>query len=261
MSISDKLTQIAENEQKVYNAGYEKGKSEGGDSERAYNQGVEDGKKAEYDAFWDAYQDYGRRTDYANCFSGRGWSENTFKPKYDIVTSNSYMLFRYCGIKDLGEALRAIRKRVVIGDKMLNLSFSNTLLEIIDGVEIDGVKTSYAQCFNYSSRLREIRVPLPTNETTGLDAFGGCGALEEVRFDGTIGTSTLNLSWSTKLSKASIENVISCLSATTSGLTVTFSKTAVNTAFETADGAADGSTSTEWTTLIATKQNWTISLV
>lgn len=33
MSIADKLLQIAENEQKVYNAGYEKGKAEGGSSE------------------------------------------------------------------------------------------------------------------------------------------------------------------------------------------------------------------------------------
>ena len=32
MSIADKLTRIAENEQRVYNAGYEKGKAEGGDS-------------------------------------------------------------------------------------------------------------------------------------------------------------------------------------------------------------------------------------
>ena len=33
MSIAEKLTLIAENEQKVYNAGYEKGKAEGGDND------------------------------------------------------------------------------------------------------------------------------------------------------------------------------------------------------------------------------------
>lgn len=33
MSLADKLTLIAENEQRVYNAGYEKGKAEGGDND------------------------------------------------------------------------------------------------------------------------------------------------------------------------------------------------------------------------------------
>lgn len=64
-----------------------------------------------------------------------------------------------------------------------------------------------------------------------------------------------------KLSKPSITSIINCLSTTTSGLTVTLSKTAVNNAFETSEGVADGSTSQEWLNLVATKTNWTISLV
>lgn len=50
MSIADKLTQIAENEQRVYNAGYTKGKSEGGGG----------GAKPEIDARYDIY-DNGER--------------------------------------------------------------------------------------------------------------------------------------------------------------------------------------------------------
>ena len=70
-----------------------------------------------------------------------------------------------------------------------------------------------------------------------------------------------DVQWSTELSKESIISIINALSDTTTALTVTLSKTAVNNAFETAKGNADGSTSEEWAALIATKQNWTISLV
>ena len=36
---------------------------------------------------------------------------------------------------------------------------------------------------------------------------------------------------------------------------------AVNKAFETGEGLLDGNTSTEWKSLVATKTNWTISLL
>lgn len=221
----------------------------------------EAGKQAEYDAFWDSYQDNGNRTDYANAFSGRGWSESTFKPKYDMTVTNPYMLFRYCGIKDLGEAIRNSGKRLILDSNNFQYVFQTTELEIIDGIEFAQTPLNYDATFNNSYKLREIKIPLPVTDTTKLSAFNNCPALEEVRFNGTIGTSTLNLQWSTKLSKASIENIVSCLSTTTTGLTVTLSKVAVNKAFETSEGANDGTASTEWTTLIGTRSNWTISLV
>ena len=91
--------------------------------------------------------------------------------------------------------------------------------------------------------------------------FTNCFQLQNLTIEGIIGQNGFNVQWSTKLSKASITSIINALSETTSGLTVTLSKTAVNNAFETSAGAADGSTSEEWTTLEGTKTNWTISLV
>jgi hypothetical protein len=67
---------------------------------------------------------------------------------------------------------------------------------------------------------------------------------------GTVSVSGLNLQWSTKLSKASITSIINCLSSTTSGLSITLSKTAVDNAF----------TAEEWAALENTKHNWTIAL-
>ena len=45
------------------------------------------GKQDEYDAFWNVQQDYGKRTAYTYAFSGHGWTEEIFKPKYPIVTN------------------------------------------------------------------------------------------------------------------------------------------------------------------------------
>lgn len=66
MSIAEKLTTIAENEQKVYEAG----------------------KKSEYDAFWDMFQNkgYGANYRYAFCYSR--FDDSTFNPKYDINCTN-----------------------------------------------------------------------------------------------------------------------------------------------------------------------------
>jgi hypothetical protein len=75
--------------------------------------------------------------------------------------------------------------------------------------------------------------------------------LEELYCEGTLDITGLNLKDSTKLNKASIESIISVLSTTTTGLSITLSKTAVNNAF----------TTDEWNALIGTRTNWTISLV
>lgn len=88
--------------------------------------------------------------------------------------------------------------------------------------------------------------------------FDDCTSLKEIRMIGTLRIS-VNMQWS-PLSKDSIISIINALSTATSDLPITLSITAVNNAFETSPGAADGSTSEEWTALIATKPNWTISL-
>ena len=99
-----------------------------------------------------------------------------------------------------------------------------------------------------------------SNGTNFSHMFNGCGALVNLTMTGTIKANGLYLTPCNKLSKASITSVINALSDTTNTLKVQLSKTAVNNAFETSSGVADGSTSEEWTTLIATKANWTIAL-
>ena len=257
MSIAEKLTTIAENEQKVYDAGYSVGKAEGGDTETAYNEGVETGKQAEYDAFWDAYQRNGEPRSYRWAFSSACWVDGIFKPKHNIVVTDAYMMFR--------------------GTKITNLNPTGITYDFSDCKDF-----SYA--FAYSTALTEIPFVIDLSSATNLTStfsegnftclhikssnttiyangtFSSLYNLVDFQVDGTIGTNNFNIRWSSKLSKASIENIINCLSTDTSGLTVTLSLTAVKKAFETSSGANNGNISEEWLNLVATRQNWGISL-
>ena len=79
MTIAEKLQTIAENEQKVYDAG----------------------RQAEYDAFWDQYQKNGKQNNYLYAFSGIAWTDETYNPKYTIKpTTNASGMFLYSNVTD-----------------------------------------------------------------------------------------------------------------------------------------------------------------
>ena len=216
MNIAEKLTKVAENEKKVYDAGHE------------------NGNKAYYDFFWNGMQNNGNAANYVSRF--RRWTNTSiYQPKYDFLHSTSATaspqdMFRECFFTDL---------------KVNNIFNDISIL-------------SYT--FYQADKLKNARTLHVEAGTAYTSPFYGCTALEEVRFTGTIGKGGLSFASCTKLSKASIESVISCLSASVSGLTITFSRAAVNNAFETEKGMGNGSTTDEWLNLIATKSNWTIAL-
>ena len=85
--------------------------------------------------------------------------------------------------------------------------------------------------------------------------------LREIRFAGKFARNWSFGSSPKKLSKDSIQNIMSCLSDDATGKTLTIPVAAVNSAFETSKGTADGSTSAEWLALVEAHSNWTISLL
>lgn len=132
-------------------------------------------------------------------------------------------------------------------------------------LHVDTSKATIASlAFAHQRTLEEITgTPLDLSSISGTGSggmFNYCQALKEVRFKGVVKVD-LQLKESKKLSKTSIESIISCLSPDASGKTLTLSKVAVDAAFETSEGADDGSSSAEWLALVAAHSNWTISLV
>ena len=250
MSIAEKLVTIAENQQNVFDAG----------------------KKSEYDEFWDLFQDKGNRTEYSNAF-WRGFTNVNFKPKYSMSPTVAANMFWGARIKgDLEQILKDCGVTLDFSKATdIRYLFSQCQFTVVPELDFTGCNTSstanYSSVFGWNNAIETIRkVILPNDGSMGFNYwFSSATNLKNITFEGTIG-KTISFQNSTKLSKASIENIVSCLSETATGQTLTFSKTAVNSAFATSTGAADGSTSAEWIALITPKSNsynglWTISLV
>ena len=245
MSIADKLTTIAENQQAVYTAGYNQGSSDGGGAayqigyetglsegyQNGYAEGndagIADGKQAEYDRFWDAFQNYGNRKyyDFGFYYQSGIWDDESYRPKYDIICEGS-------------DAFRQTFMGSLMTSTKVPIRCKNTRIVY-----------TFQSCLN----LKTIPLLVLEGITQINNAFTNCWALENITIEGEIPLS-ISFSDSTKLTKTSIVNIVSVLSSTASGQTLTLSKTAVTNAF-------GSTTAAEWTSLVGTKSNWTITLV
>lgn len=233
------------------------------------------------DEMWEYIQAFGERTDYSD-FGKIIWTKKNFKPVYDFIVMDSagYNMFytnsrvstRLQNSKQIEDGLIVMKdleaERGIIFDFSACANFDNAFrlcpfseLNVIDVRNCSMLRYTFYSSDNPDlPRCKRIE-HLIVGENTGFnDAFGYSSNIEHIGFEGVIGQNGLNVSWSTKLDKESHVKLINTLSSTTSGLSVTVSLTAVNKAFETSEGANDGSTSQEWLNLIATKNNWTISL-
>ena len=241
MSIAEKLQTIAENEQRVYEAGKAKG--------------IEEGKKSEYDRFWEDALENAAKGDFA--FAGPVWTDESFNPPRGTVLQppRAAYMFACASITDLADLCE---KKGII----LDFSKSTSLMDAFYGsynarfTRIGVVNTTSSNAINQTfygqSKLHTIvRIILRDDGSqTFTAAFAGCSALENIEIEGVIGKNGFDVSPCTKLSQVSITSIVNALSSTTSGLTVTISKKAKEAAF----------TDAEWADLIATKSNWTISL-
>ena len=220
-----------------------------------YDLGVADGKQAEYDAFWDAFQDNGNLTAYQRVFNGGNWNEETFKPKYDIKpVGNNAATYAFRGFNTGKSLMRLTKDSIGVDIDFSDTTGANEYVFYSANIgELGVIDTSKMSNFGYSfsyCAVETIKKLIVAEITTFYATFNYARSLVNITFEGVIGYNGLNLQWSTKLSKASIESIINALSTTTSDKTVTLSKTAKEAAF----------TDEEWAALIATKPNWTISL-
>lgn len=236
--------------------------------DEVYNKGGIDGAQSEYDRFWDAYQQNGNRTHYGGAFGGTGWTKDTFKPKYPIIPVGTvvcdFMFYNFNRISVSGAD-----DLVDFADINIDFSgskrFANTFQDArIKNLFVDASNaTNMSSAFNAGNGgyIENLTLKVTSKVTTFSSTFAYQKYMKEIRFtdDSEIAVN-ISFNTSTNLTKESIESIVNALSSSASGKTLTLSLAAVNNAFETSDGAADGSTSTEWTALIATKTNWTISL-
>lgn len=239
------------------------------DTSQKRKEAFEAGKKAEHKTFWYAF--FLDRDTFAYAFCE--WRGEMFKPNADIIFQNSVnsadYTFQNAKYFDLKE--RTVDKGFAFDTsqaKRLAGTFHSTCIGNIPTIDLSSC-TQLIRTFYFMQRdtlhdglytTKEINIVNLRSDCTFDNAFSYIYGLERLIINGTIGQNGFNVQWSTLLDKASHISIMTALSTTTSGLTVTFSKTAVDKAFETSSGANDGSTSPEWLALVATRPNVTIAL-
>lgn len=198
MSIADKLVLVAENQQKVFEAG----------------------KQAEYDAFWDEFQQGGAREDYSYAFLW--WRPDCFRPKYDIATSTCLMIFREFNYHkdlaavDLVELLENANVSLSFsGAKSWDKAFYYAKISHLGTLDMRAY-TSGSQIFSGMNELVTIDKLMLNGDTTyDLDgSFSVCRKLENLTIEGTLGAQKNNrfsLNDCTKLSHDSLMSVIRAL--------------------------------------------------
>lgn len=208
MSIAEKLVTVAENQQRVYDAG----------------------KQAEWSAFWDAFQSTNGgkvRTDYSYAFYsgiGCGWNATNFKPKYDLRPTNAaYMFYQFSSgyVASLTDMLE--QAGVVLDTSQCinhNRMFANSPVSEIP--HIDLTKSTTVEYLFYSCLyLEKAEITLAENTVPNYyNAFTHCQKLRDLTINGTV-DKALSLAQSPNLTTTSVQSVIDSLKDLTGATTQT----------------------------------------
>lgn len=146
MTRSEKLVTIAENQQRVYDAGYSAGQRAGDSG--GYDEGYSAGQKAEYDHFWESYQNGGERKAWDYAFYGDGWTDDVYKPKYPITGAIASM-FR--GNKVTNTIVP------IIATSTTSNAFSYSSVDTIPSIDFTNA-SAVTNCFNNASKLKNLTV-------------------------------------------------------------------------------------------------------
>jgi hypothetical protein len=194
----------------------------------------EAGQKAEYDKFWDNFQDYGNRTNYTNAFrGGYGFNNQNLYPKYDIclVGSVTYMFYGWSGysenVRKINFKERMTECGVVLDTSQatnLSYTFAYFYASELPTIDLIGLKETSTLIFGDNYEYLKSIEKIIISETTPISTswFRSDTGLENLTIEGTIGQNGFNVQWSTKLTHDSLMSIINALadkSADTSGTT------------------------------------------
>lgn len=219
------------------------------------------GKQDEHEAFWDVFH---YSSTYVARFAGSGWRVENFRPTQDIIIGELYNAnhcFYYNAANvDLVEWCEQLGINISLKPYSVLSMFQGSKFTRIPEVDVTNT-AALSSTFAYCDQLVTIdKLVLKEDGTnTFSSTFYDCKALENITIEGVIGKD-VQIQWSKKLTKASLQSIMNARSATAT-FSISVSKVAVNKAFETSVGANDGSTSAEWLALVNEKPNCTVSVV
>lgn len=190
MSIAEKLTTVAENMPKVFEAG----------------------QQAEYDRFWDSIQQNGNQTNYSFAF-GAIWDDNNFKPKYSMRPDNANSMFKTCRITDLQALLEehnvVLDFSKVTGNRLVQFLESSTITRL--GIVDISTLTNATYVFFAANRLETIeKIIFAETNVFASTWFQSCGSLANLNAVEGVISNSISFNWS-PLTPASMKNIIACL--------------------------------------------------
>lgn len=190
MSIADKLTTIAENEQKVYDAG----------NNHMLNVLTFNQTRVSYDYL---------------CNRGN-WDNVIYPEGYKIKPSSTrYMFYDYKGtfIPDIFD-FSDMRTDAYDAYHSHMFDWAGRV-EVMPDLNIPAIH-NYYYVFSNMSRLKEIKIIRCVSTTLFQNTFTGSAKLESITFEGVIGNS-LDLSMCPLLTVETLRNIIDCLDTKASG--------------------------------------------
>lgn len=216
----------------------------------------EAGKKSEYDAFWDAYQSNGTRTDYHSAFAGVGWTQTNFKPKYTARPSEARNMFYKSTIADLTLTGKLdFSKVIAISDFIARSSVAK-----VPAINLSKAGDSPNAFENAFELVTVENLILPSAPfTAGISVmFYRCLKLENITITGTIQNTGFDLHWSTKLTIESVTSILTALSkdsSVASGKTITLPLSAKEKLDSNLENTAEAQTQYN----LALSAGWTIA--
>lgn len=227
--------------------------SDDGAYDRGYADGELAGRENQQNDFWDTFQNNGNRNDYQFGFGGWGWTDETFKPKYNIQPVYAMRIFAHSKITDLKNILDNSGvtldfSKMTSGFEIL-LNSTITHMGVIDFTSMNNVNQVFYQA---KSLISIEKLMLKSDGSQGFASsttFGGCSALTHMIVEGTIGQNNFNIQWSDLdiESLVSILNALADKSADTSG-----------TEWKVKIGATNKAKLTEEQLLVAKNKGWAV---
>ena len=171
-SIQEKLTTIAENEQKVYDSGYSKGELD----------------------LWNTLTNNNTRRFYSDCF--RHWKKEYFRPPFPIkvgsgVNYTSYMFAR-SNIKKFEKGyfdFSAFTPNIAASNNACIYYMFASCASLVEFEDIGLPAGGYGYTWTDCTALKTVEVMRSTVECTFVNTFKNCSKLVNIKFAGEIGNN------------------------------------------------------------------------
>lgn len=184
-NIADKLTTIAENQQKIY------------------DKGKED--------MWSRITVNGTRKNYTRAFNNQDFSGETVPDNLIPRESSSQMFYNYAGTEyPLGVDLSNVPSDVAANASTTAALYSWSIhITYIYDMKLPA-PMGYNSTFSTCRKLKTIEKVRVHKDTTFSNTFLSCNSLENIEFEGVIGQD-ISFAESRLLSAASLDNIVSHL--------------------------------------------------